>query len=108
MSTVLKPESAPLKKPFYQYGDYIIIATRMIYYRAARRGITLEFNPDWLHPDLVRQLENVNTLLTDHNGLTDITVIASIVQRWEEFQHQHGSGRLSYYKSNALLTGLNQ
>jgi|SRR5271157_663981 len=100
MSTTVQSQARPLKKPYYQYASYLIIVARMLHDRADRN---IEFNPDFINPDLVRQLEEVDTLLINHNGLTDVAVIAAIVQRWEEFQYQHGSGMYSYHKSNASL-----
>jgi hypothetical protein len=74
-----------LKKALHQYANHHMLVTRLLYDRA-RRGNddpSVEFNPDWVHPDLVRQLAEVDNLLVDYGGLTDTIVVAAIIQRWE-------------------------
>lgn|SRR5208282_5718452 len=99
MSTTVQSQARPLKKPYYQYASYLIIVARMLHDRADKH---IEFNPDFIHPDLVRQLEEVDKLLINHNGLTDVHTIATLIQQWEEGRggHKLDIGP-TYHESNA-------
>jgi hypothetical protein len=74
-----------LKRPFYQYPVYHLLATRML----NDRETGSVFSPDWIHPDLVHQLLEVDKLLINHGGLTDIQVVANVIQQWEEGRGGH-------------------
>jgi hypothetical protein len=100
---MVKTEVSKLSKPYYQYADYIIVVARMLHDRETKSGVEIEFNPDFIHPDLVSQLEKVDSLLVNYNGLTDVNTIAVIVQGWEEGRggHKLDIGP-AYHESNAF------
>jgi hypothetical protein len=88
------------KKPYYEYPAYHTLAAKLLRTREQEKSVThFEFNPDWVHPDLVRQLKEVDTLLVLHGGLTGAALIATIIQRWEETMS--GTLEIAYSHYNA-------
>ena len=78
-----------LKKPWNQYPIAVTSAAKLLCDRERRRASSImgyddiELNPDWVHPDLVSQLEGINDLLTNHWELTNTETIAVVIQQWE-------------------------